>query len=67
MVTKQSDSSGFGVFLPENTTFFAIGADGERVRTEQSSGDQVRDTPPEVRDIANVVLDAVGDAGDTVG
>ena len=58
MATDQSDSSGLGVTPMENTAFFAIEADGEYVRIEQSLGNQVRYTPAEARDIANAILDA---------
>ena len=62
MATEQSDSSGLGVPPLENTAFFAIEADDEYVRIEQSLGNQVRYTPAEARDIANAILDAVEDA-----
>mgnify|MGYP006282874695 CR=1 FL=1 len=62
MATEQSDSSGLGVPPLENTAFFAIEADDEYVRIEQSLGNQVMYTPSEARDIANAILDAVGDA-----
>ena len=62
MATEQSDSSGFEATQLENTAFFAIEADKEYVRIEQSLGNQVRYTPSEARDIANAILDAVDDA-----
>jgi len=58
MATDQSDSSGLGVTALENTAFFAIEADENYVRIEQSLGNQVRYTPSEARDIANAILDA---------
>jgi hypothetical protein len=58
MATDQSDSSGLGVPPLENTAFFAIEADGEYVRIEQSLGNQVRYTPSEARDIATAILEA---------
>ncbi|MDS0283291.1 hypothetical protein [Haloarcula onubensis] len=62
MATEQSDSSGLGVPPLENTAFFAIEADNDYVRIEQSLGNQVRYTPAEARDIANAILDAVDEA-----
>jgi hypothetical protein len=62
MATEQSDSSGIGIAPLENTAFFAIEADDDYVRIEQSLGNQVRYTPAEARDIANAILDAVEDA-----
>ncbi|WP_276250614.1 hypothetical protein [Haloarcula rara] len=62
MATEQSDTSGLGVPPLENTAFFAIEADDEYVRIEQSLGNQVMYTPSEARDIANAILDAVEDA-----
>jgi len=58
MVTKQSDSSGTRVSPLKNTAFFAIEADDEYVRIEQSLGNQVRYTPEEARDIADAILEA---------
>ena len=58
MATEQSDSSGMRVPPLENTAFFAIEADGEYVRIEQSLGNQVCYTPSEARDIAHAILDA---------
>lgn len=62
MATEQSDSSGLGITPLENTAFFAIEADDEYVRIEQSLGNQVRYSPSEARDIANAILDAVESA-----
>ena len=62
MATEQSDSSGLGVPPLENTAFFAIEADDDYVRIEQSLGNQVRYTPSEARDIADAILDAVDEA-----
>jgi len=58
MVTERSDSSGTRVSPLENTAFFAIEADDEYVRIEQSLGNQVRYTPEEARDIADAILEA---------
>lgn len=59
MATEQSSSSGLGVPPLENTAFFAIEADDEYVRIEQSLGNKVQYTPAEARDIASAILDAV--------
>ncbi|MDS0258876.1 hypothetical protein NDI56_05660 [Haloarcula sp. S1CR25-12] len=62
MATEQSDSSGIPVPELENTAFFAIEADDDYVRIEQSLGNQVRYTPSEARDIADAILRAADDA-----
>jgi len=62
MATEGSDSSGIRVPPLDNTAFFAIEADDDYVRIEQSLGNQVLYTPSEARDIANAILEAVEDA-----
>lgn len=61
MATEQPDGSGIRVPPLENTAFFAIEADDDYIRIEQSLGNQVMYTPSEARDIANAILDAAED------
>lgn len=62
MATDQTEGSGIPVPPLENTAFFAIDADGEYVRIEQSLGNKVCYTPAEAREIAAEILQAVDEA-----